>query len=174
VIRARLLTYALTISIGLFLVTGKTVAAEGNEASQKIYRLGKLALLQPDSLIGTRVSAADIVSTTNAIVSITERWSSGLDTAHSSNECTIFVALRPKQRIKTWTSCKTFEASDLDNRIALELKPEHIARTKGLVLFAMHGKSSDENAFPDAWKAQLDGAKETVVMSDIVDQIWPE
>ena len=172
-IRPRDIACLLTIAASLFMI-GLVAAAEATEPSAKHYQLHRLALLQPESLIGKRIAVEDMVATTSAITAIAERWSSGLDTSRTANDCTIFVALRKKKRIKTWTSCKTFETSDLDNRIALELKPEHIARTKGLVLFAMHGKSSDENAFPDAWKAQLDGAKEAVVMSDIVDQIWPE
>ncbi|NOT89899.1 MAG: hypothetical protein HOP03_17230 [Lysobacter sp.] len=172
-IRPRFAAYLLTIATSLFMIDW-AAAAEATESSPKHYQLNRLALLQPESLIGKRVAVKDIVATTNAITSIAERWSSGLDTGRAANDCAIFVALRPKKRIKTWTSCKTFEATELDILIANEMQAKRIPRVSGLVLFAMHGKSSDENAFPDAWKTGLDGTLKTVAMSDIVDRIWPE
>lgn len=172
-IRTRVLACLLTIAASLFMI-GQAAAAEATEPSAKHYQLHRLALLQPESLIGKRIAVEDMVATTSAITAIAERWSSGLDTSRTANDCTIFVALRKKKRIKTWTSCKTFEATELDALIAKDMQTEQIARVSGLVLFAMHGKSSDENAFPDAWKTGLDGTLKAVVMSDIVDRIWPE
>ncbi len=150
------------------------VCARAGDGSERGFHLSSLALLQPQALFGKRVSVDDVVTLTDAIVATAGGWSSELDPAQNADACSVFVAVRPDRRLKTWTSCRSFDGTALDQRISGEVDGNRIPKVKGLIVYAIHGKESGMDAFPDAWKAALEGSKDAVEISAIVDKVWPE
>lgn len=149
-------------------------AAPARDGDQARFHLKSMALLMPEALIGKRIAVDDIVALTDTIVAEANRWSTDLDAAQQVDDCTIFVAVRPGRRLKTWTSCRSFDGSALDSHVARTVEDKQIPTTKGLVLYSIYGKRADLQAFPEEWKAAMDGKESEVLMTAIVDKVWPE
>lgn len=149
-------------------------AAPAKDGDQARFHLKSMALLMPEALIGKRIAVDDIVSLTDTIVAEANRWSTDLDAAQQVDDCTIFVAVRPGHRLKTWTSCRSFDGGALDAHVARVVDERRVPKTKGLVLYSIYGKNADAQAFPEEWKAAMDGKQSEVLMSAIVDKVWPE
>ncbi len=170
--RSFLPSTCLALFVLFAMLSGKE--AHAGDGDQARFHLSSVALLMPDALIGKRIAIDDIVSLTDSIVAETNVWAAGLDAAQPADDCTIFVAVRPGRRLKTWTSCRSFDGGALDAHVARTVNGDRIPTAKGLVLYSIHGKSADRQAFPEEWKAALDGKESEVMMTTIVDKVWPE
>lgn len=170
--RSFLPSKCLALLVLFAMLSGKE--AHADDGDQARFHLSSVALLMPDALIGKRIAIDDIVSLTDSIVAETNVWAAGLDTTQPADDCTIFVAVRPGRRLKTWASCSSFDGKDLAAHITRAVDGKRVPTTKGLVLYSIYGKSADHQAFPEEWKAALDGKEAEVLISAIVDKVWPE
>ena len=165
--------YKTLIACAFLALSGGTAAA-AKEPGATAFHLTTLSLLQPEPQVGERISVNGIVSMTDAIVAQANPWSANGDPRHAADDCSVFVAIRPRHRFKTWTSCRSFDGADLDTRIAQEIDEKSVPDAKGLVVYAIHGRTADHQAFPAAWKAAIDGSQTAVEITAIVDKVWPE
>ena len=165
---------SICLALLVLFATPSVRAASGDSGDAARFHVTALALLMPDALVGKRIAVSDIVSLTDAIVAEANVWSKDLDAARQVDDCTIFVAVRPRHRLKTWVSCSSFDGSALATHLAQAVDEKRIPTAKGLVLYAIHGKTADHEAFPEEWKAALDSKQSEVMMTSIVDKVWPE
>lgn len=151
---------------------GRAEPADG--ADEARFHLTAIALLMPEASVGKRIAVDDLVSLTDTIVAEANHWAVTLDAAHAADDCTVFIAVRPGQRLKTWTSCRSFDGGALDAQVAHAVDGTRIPTTKGLVVYSIYGKNAGREAFPEPWKVVLDGKQSEVPVSAIVDKVWPE
>ncbi len=139
------------------------------------FEIAFLRLLQPEWLIEQRTTAEELAKTSKAVTAVVERWATAQPPGRNANACTVFLALRPQRRLKTWTVCAggsaPAEPAELDERIAKEVVGEEIAAVTGLVVFSIHGSTAGES-YPKPWTEATRG--EAMEIGQLVDSVWPD
>jgi hypothetical protein len=166
---------AIVLAVLLATATATVSSPTAPPAAHVPFEIGSIRLLQPEALVDQRTTATELSKTIQAITAMARAWSLQVP---GGDACIVYVAIRPADRLKTWTVCKSADGATLDARVSSQVAAADIADVRGgTVVFSIHGKAAWASGlgafhFPKAWDDAAKG--ESVEMTELADRAWKD
>lgn len=171
------------LAIALSMTSMVSLAASDQRPRTPGFDVNLMRLLQPDWLFGQRTKVEKLVVTTKAVQDLLTAYAAAYSQQDSIDSCSIYLAVRTGQQLKTWTVCKGQDRSEIDAFIAAKIPREKIAPVNdGTLILSIHGLDSsgdslDVSLTPSAWQQAAKGANlpegKGLEMEQLVNLVWP-